>query len=504
MFTTIRKHQRWLMLVIAVLTVIAFAFLYNTTEMDRVGSNIVAKIYGRDVMTVDIERAFRNYQLALALGQFELVRDLSGEARSEEEAANNFVWNLMVLQHESARLGVEPSQALTLSRIKGLPVFQNGGRFDPVKYAEFMQEQLAPRGFTERQLEAVVRDTLRLEAVKALVESPAVLRPGEIDESLQRARPLDVEVVRWDTAQTAGPVTVTDEELQEVFAARASQWQTPERRSVRYVVFELSPQDREQQGRERVAAMQQAATATGDFSQELADSGSSLGEVAARRGVEVRTSPLFTADGAVDGVLADADGEVVPASRGVAFRLSPGAGQYEIVALGDTGYAILEVAEVEPSRPVTFEEAVADLREELTRSKRRAAVQETAAGQLAELRLAMTRGASFAAAAKQAKLSVERLEGLSVFDQEMEPARREVLGVALDLPDGAVSDFTASEDGGFAVHVEGRGEPDEATVAAQRPMMEQGMLQGKRMLLFAQWLATARDEAGLQILRPMM
>jgi hypothetical protein len=35
-------------------------------------------------------------------------------------------------------------------------------------------------------------------------------------------------------------------------------------------------------------------------------------------------------------------------------------------------------------------------------------------------------------------------------------------------------------------------------------MIEQGMLQGKQMLLFAQWLATARDEAGLQILRPMM
>ena len=29
MFTTIRKHQRWLMLVIAALTIIAFAFLYN-------------------------------------------------------------------------------------------------------------------------------------------------------------------------------------------------------------------------------------------------------------------------------------------------------------------------------------------------------------------------------------------------------------------------------------------------------------------------------------------
>ncbi|MFM8683193.1 MAG: SurA N-terminal domain-containing protein [Chthoniobacterales bacterium] len=60
MFTTIRKHQRWLMLLIAALTIIAFAFLYNTTEMDRVGSNMVAKIYGHNVMQVDIEKAVRN------------------------------------------------------------------------------------------------------------------------------------------------------------------------------------------------------------------------------------------------------------------------------------------------------------------------------------------------------------------------------------------------------------------------------------------------------------
>ena len=145
MFTTIRKHQRWLMTLIAAMTIIAFAWLYNTTDLDRVGSNIVAKIYGRDVMQVDIERVVRNYQLALALGQFELVRDLAGQAQTEDEAANNFIWNLMVLQHEAARLGVEPGTQAVVEKIKTLPVFQTEGQFDPVKYSTFMQEQLAPR-----------------------------------------------------------------------------------------------------------------------------------------------------------------------------------------------------------------------------------------------------------------------------------------------------------------------------------------------------------------------
>jgi peptidyl-prolyl cis-trans isomerase D len=502
MFTTIRKHQRWLMLVIAVLTVIAFAFLYNTTEMDRVGSNIVAKIYGRDVMTVDIERSFRNYQLALALGQFDLVRDLSGQARTEEEAANNFIWNLMILQHEAARLGVEPAQELVLERIKGLPVFQTDGQFDPRTYATFMQEQLAPRGFTEMQLESVIKDSLRLAAIKQLVESPAVLLPGEVDEALQRTRPLDLDVLTWSAA--GRPVEVSDEELQEVFAARSAQLTTPERRAVRYVQFELTREERELAGRERVGALQRVASATGDFAQALADGAADLAGAAQAAEVEVRTTPLFAADGSTEGALADADGEVVPAAAAVAFRLSEGDGQYEIIPLGETGYAIIEVAAVEPVRPLTFEEARADLRAELITSKREEAVRTAAGEALAGIRATMGEGASFAEAVKAAALKPEEMKGLSVFDQELTPEQRQKAGAAMDLADGAVSDFFPTADGGFAVHLAARGEPDEETVGEQRPMIEQGMLQGKQMLLFAQWLATARDEAGLQILRPMM
>jgi peptidyl-prolyl cis-trans isomerase D len=243
MFTTIRKHQRWLMTLVAALTIIAFAWLYNTTDLERVGSNIVAKIYGRDVMQVDIEKAVRNYQLALALGQFDLVRDLSGQAQTEDEAANNFIWNLMVLQHEAQRFGVEPGDQAVVDKIKTLPVFQSEGQFDPVKYSEFLQQQLAPRGFSERQLESVIRDTLRLAGVKALVASPAVVMPGEVASALERVRPLDLQVLRWNTSAAAKDVQVTDEELQAAFQARAAQLQVPEKRSVRYVLFALSPDE---------------------------------------------------------------------------------------------------------------------------------------------------------------------------------------------------------------------------------------------------------------------
>lgn len=504
MFTTIRKHQRWLMTLIAVLTVIAFAWLYNTTDLERVGSNIVAKIYGRDVMQVDIERAVRNYQLALALGQFDLVRDLSGQAQTEDEAANSFIWNLMVLQHESAALGVEPGDQAVVDRIKTLPVFQTGGQFDPLKYSNFLQEQLAPRGFTERQLESVIRDTLRLEELKALVTTPAVLMPGEVKEALQRVRPLEVEVLRWNAASAAKNVQVSDDELESAFAARSQDLQIPEQRSVRYVLFALTPDQQKLEGKERIDVLQKVATATSDFAQSLAEGGADFTTAAGQAGLEVRTTPLFGADGAATGALAEADGEVVPAAAAVAFRLASGPGNYEIIQAGENGYAVIEVAAVEAARPMTFEEARADLRAELIAQRRDAALRETAATELSEVRAAMADGKTFGEAAKAAGLKPEKLSGLSLFDRELEVARRQVVSAAIDMADGTLGDFIPTPEGGFAVYVVSRGEPDEETVAEQRPMIEGGIREGKALLLFAQWLVTARQQSDLQVLRPLM
>lgn len=504
MFTTIRKHQRWLMTLVAALTIIAFAWLYNTTDLERVGSNIVAQIYGRDVMQVDIEKAVRNYQLALALGQFELVRELSGQAQTEDEAANNFIWNLMVLQHESARLGVEPGDQSVVDRIKTLPVFQTGGQFDPLKYSNFLQDQLAPRGFSERQLESVIRDSLRLAAVRALVTSPAVVLPGEVSFAVERIRPLDLEVLRWDAASAGKNVDVSDEELRSVFAQRAAQLLVPEKRSVRYALFVLDRKQRELEGKERVEALQKLSTATGDFARVLSEGGQDMASAAAGIGAEVRTTPLFGSDGSTSGALAGDDGEIVPAAAAVAFRLPLGAGNYEIVQVGQDGYAVIEVAAVEAGRPMTFEEAQADLRAELIAQKRDAALRQAAEEDISAIRSALAEGQTFAQAAKAAGIKPETMSGLSPLDRDLDATQRGIAVSAVDLPAGTLGDFNPVPPGGFAVYVAARGQTDEATAAEQLPTIENGILEGKEMLLFAQWLVTARQESGLQVLRPLM
>ena len=74
-----------------------------------------------------------------------------------------------------------------------------------------------------------------------------------------------------------------------------------------------------------------------------------------------------------------------------------------------------------------------------------------------------------------------------------------------DLPEGSLGDFQARPGGGgFAPYVAKRAKPEEKELAERRPMIESGALQGKKMLMFAQWLADARRQSGLEMLRPAM
>ena len=188
----------------------------------------------------------------------------------------------------------------------------------------------------------------------------------------------------------------------------------------------------------------------------------------------------------------------------MAFRLAGAPGNFEIVELAQDGYAVIEVAEVQPARPLTLEEASADLRAGLIEQKRAVAVQEAAAGTLSKLREALAKGDSFAEAVKAVKADTESMKGLSPFNEELTPAQRQVAMTVMDQAVGTLGEFVPGPEGGFAAYLAARNQPDAETLAERRPKIEQGMLQGKEMLLFAQWLVTAREASGLEVLRPMM
>ncbi|MEX1117281.1 MAG: SurA N-terminal domain-containing protein [Terrimicrobiaceae bacterium] len=291
MLYTIRKNQKGLMIVVAVLTIFAFAWLYSPSDIADFGSNISAKVYGKSLTKADVDRQVRSYQLAIALGQLDLVGGLGGMSGNEEADVSEYVWNTLVLRHEAAALGIEPTTEQVAERVRTLPAFQTDGNFDPKKFETFTAGQLGPRGMTTLTLEEVIRDALRFEKVKALVASPAALEASETQRALRFFQKADLTVLKFPLEPVLAEITVTEEEARTYHSQNARQFVAPESITVESVTFSLPADQKALEGREKVAALQEVAARAAAFA-ELATPENFVSS-AKDAGVEVKNTPSF-------------------------------------------------------------------------------------------------------------------------------------------------------------------------------------------------------------------
>jgi len=214
MLAVLRKNQQILMLVVAILTIVAFIWLYNPTDkFHKFGRNDVFEIYGRTVQRAEVDREARAYGLALGLGLTDFVKDLGGLGSDEQASLSDFILNVAVLRHEAPLLGITATDDQVASVIKGLPLFQTGGAFDPAKYAAFLQEQLAPKGFTERQLEEIVRDSIRTASLHWVIASPVAVGEAQVREAARIYQPVTAQILRFEGDAFAKSADVKTEEV---------------------------------------------------------------------------------------------------------------------------------------------------------------------------------------------------------------------------------------------------------------------------------------------------
>src|SRR5450432_292238 len=153
MINVMRKHHKVLMICITALVCISFSWYWNKTDFAQIGNGVVGKIYDRNVSQVEYQRNARLLRLGSDLGMRDLVQALTIGAQTENEAYENFSWNLMVLRHEADALGIQPTTMEIADFVKTLPAFQGENGFDLAKYSDFADHALSPMGFTEAQVE---------------------------------------------------------------------------------------------------------------------------------------------------------------------------------------------------------------------------------------------------------------------------------------------------------------------------------------------------------------
>ena len=497
MIQILRKNQRVLMLVVAVLTIVAFIFLYNTTQLDELATIKNPTIYGKSLTPLAIDRQVKNYQLTLALGQFELLQKLGGTSPDQDRALTEFVWNLLVLQHQSRELGVEPTDDQVANRIKQVPIFQAAGQFDPLKYGQFVSEQLAPRGFTERQLEDVIRDSLRLEALSKIVEAPAAISEGEMQAMARAFQPVTAGFVKFERTQETDKIQISPEEVASIHQQNQAAFMAEETREARCVVFEL-PADSKIEGKEKVDALQKLANAASELTDSLAQAGASLEQLAAKAGAKIIKLTAFDRTGSPAQAPSSLNSEAMADLAPAAFLVPKAGSTSDVIQSGDAFY-IIEVTAVNPARPLTLDEARPQIEAQLRAQKAQQIFTADATSAANALRAAVAGGKSFAEAAEAQKLKVEEIKNVVAAAESTSPENQAIAGSTLLLKEGEISNLEGAPWGAFVAQLQTRAPVDQMAFGARETQIRESLLRNKRDLLFMEWLRVSREAARITV-----
>jgi hypothetical protein len=499
MLTVIRKNQQVLMLVIAILTIIAFIWLYNPTDkFHKFGSNDVISIYGRVVQRAEIDHQARGYRLALALGLTDFVRDLGGMGENEEASVSDFILNLFVIRNQAPSLGIQPSDDEVAGVIKGLPSLQTSGAFDPAKYSAFIQDQLAPNGFTERQMEEIVRDSLRVKELRRVITSPVAIGEGQVREAARVYQSVNEQVLRYERDAFAKNVTVGNEEVAAFYSKNKQGLISSESRDVTFVAFDLPGDQQKLTGKEKAAAQQKLADRAEDSAKgirgEIAKGGAFAKAAQAASLHPTKVSGLQR-DGSVNGKESG-----IPASvSAAAFRLQKSGELSDIIQDGNSFY-VVSLDGITPSHQLELAEVSDKITTLLKQQKATKLLAEAASKSLDKIRADMTAGKSFADAAKAAGVKLMPLDGVTPSDQKISQEQQALASATLGLKDGQLGSLQPAPWGGFAVYLEKRTPLTEAQWKDHQGTLSKTILSNEQDLLFMDWLRSARAAAQLRML----
>jgi hypothetical protein len=504
MMKLLRRHRDWLMIVIAILAIPFIFYFVQRPDYGAIGRDQFARIYDRNVSMLEAQQSARLLSLAQALGMSDFVGTMTaGAGLDQNQAAVQFIVNLLVLRHEAERLGLRPSASEVAEVVRKLPAFQGDSGFDINKFNDLVQNGLAPLGLAEEHIEQLVRDQICLTEVQKLLAAGVSLPKSELDENFQRGYDkLHVSVIRFRSADFDKEIKVSDEDVQKYYDGHKSELKTDEKRKVEFVQLTLNDEEKKLAGRERIEALQKLADRATDFTQALLEKGADFKQAAAKFQLPVHETGEFTA------------AEPDPQLKGdrqlgaAAFKLSAQEPHSDAVQVAD-GFYILRLTGKTEARPLTAEEAKPKIVDAVKKTRARELMSTKGAELVQQLREAKKSGQPLEAVIEKASVKPEKLAAFSLIEEESEKSKGDEQNkqspelpmikeaVALLNP-GDVTDFVPSGTDGLIAILEKREPLADAGAGEKRTAFEKRILENKERIVLVEWLRDRQQAAGLE------
>src|ERR1043166_382236 len=503
MMKLLRRHRDWLMIVIAILAIPFIFYFVQRPDYGAIGRDHFARIYDRNVSMLEAQQIARLLSLAQALGMSEFVGTMTaGAGLNQNQAAVEFIKNLLVLRHEAGRLGLRPSASDVADVVRKLPAFQGDSGFDMNKFNDFVQNGLAPLGLAEEHIEQLVRDQICLKEIQKLLAAGVSLPKSELDENFQRGYDkLYVSVIRFHSADFDKEININDEDIQKYYDADTAELKTDEKRKVEFVQLTLKEEEKKLEGKERIEALQKLADRATDFTQALLEKDVDFKRAAAKFQLPVHETGEFTA------------AEPDPQFKGdkqlgaAAFKLSEKEPHSDALQVAD-GFYILHLTGKTEARPLALEEAKPKIVDALKKSRARELMSTKGAELVQQLREAKKSDQPLEAAIQKAGVKPEKLPAFSLIEEleksegkEQKKESPELVtikdAVALLNP-GDVTDFVPSGTDGLIAILEKREPLADASTGEKKAAFEKRILQNKERIVLIEWLRDQQQAAGLE------
>jgi len=493
------------MIVIAILAIPFVFYFVQRPDYGAIGRDHFARIYDRNVSMLEAQQIARLLSLAQALGMSDFVGTMTaGAGLNQNQAAFQFIVNLLVLRHEAERLGLRPSSSEIADVVRKLPAFQGESGFDINKFNDLVQNGLAPLGLAEEHIEQLVRDQICLSEIQKLLAAGVSLPKSELDENFQRGYDkLYVSVIRFRSTDFDKDIKINDEDVQKYYEAHKAELKTDEKRKVEFVQLTLNEKEIKLEGKERIEALQKLADRATDFTQALLEKGADFKQAAAKFQLPLHETGEFTA------------AEPDPQLKGdrqlgaAAFKLSPEEPHSDAVQVAD-GFYILYLTGKTEARPLTLEEAKPKIVDALKKTRARELMSTKGAELVQQLRETKQSGQTPEATIEKAGVKPERLPAFSLIEEESEKSegneRRKQSPELLTLKDavallnpGDVTDFVPSGTDGLIAILEKREPLADANAGDKKAAFEKRILENKQRIVLIEWLRDRQQAAGLEV-----
>ncbi len=243
MIGTIRKHSKWLWLIIIVATVISFVFWgAGPSRLGRAGGEYVSgdlgSIYGHKI-TPD---AYRNAQAGFYL--FYWFRagewpDKNPDLAGAELARGIYIRLMLIQKANDLGIYVSDDQVVAAANEMLRSIGRNG---QAVPLGEFVKQVLQPKGLTAEDFESYIRQFLVMQQLQqAIGLTGELITPQEAAAAYQRDhQELSAQIVFFSASNYLSSVTVTPAAVAQFYTNYLAEYRLPDRMQVSYVAFEAS------------------------------------------------------------------------------------------------------------------------------------------------------------------------------------------------------------------------------------------------------------------------